>query len=82
MSKKDIASYNFEELKEEMLKLGEKPFRSKQIYSWIHEKLVDSFDEIMVDEYQDTNEIQEEILTKGRGPVGIYRPFKHTLEKY
>ena len=46
MSKKDIASYNFEELKEEMLKLGEKPFRSKQIYSWIHEKLADSFDEM------------------------------------
>lgn len=46
MSKKDIASYNFEELKEEMLTLGEKPFRSKQIYSWLHEKLVDSFDEM------------------------------------
>ena len=46
MSKKDIASYNFEELKEEMLALGEKPFRSKQIYSWLHEKLADSFDEM------------------------------------
>ena len=46
MSKKDIASYNFEELKEEMLSLGEKPFRSKQIYSWLHEKLVDSFEEM------------------------------------
>ena len=46
MNKKDIASYNFEELKEEMLKIGEKPFRSKQIYSWLHEKLADSFDEM------------------------------------
>ena len=46
MSKKDIASYNFEELKEEMLALGEKPFRSKQIYSWLHEKLADSFEEM------------------------------------
>ena len=46
MSKKDIASYNFEELKEEMLALGEKQFRSKQIYSWLHEKLVDSFEEM------------------------------------
>ena len=46
MSKKDIASYNFEELKEEMLSLGEKPFRSKQIYSWLHKKLVDSFEEM------------------------------------
>lgn len=46
MNKKDIASYNFEELKEEMLTIGEKPFRSKQVYSWLHEKLVDSFDEM------------------------------------
>ncbi len=46
MSKKDIASYNFEELKEEMLAIGEKPFRSKQIYSWLHEKLADNFEEM------------------------------------
>lgn len=46
MDKKDIVSYSYEELKEEMLNLGEKPFRSKQIYSWLHEKLVDSFDEM------------------------------------
>ncbi len=46
MEKKDIASYSFEELQEEILKLGEKAFRSKQIYSWLHEKLVDSFEEM------------------------------------
>ena len=31
---------------EELLNIGEKKFRAKQIYSWIHEKLVDSFDEM------------------------------------
>ncbi len=46
MEKKDIASYSFEELQEEMLAIGEKGFRSRQIYSWIHEKLVDDFEEI------------------------------------
>lgn len=46
MEKKDIASYSFEELQEEMLAIGEKGFRSKQIYSWIHEKLVDDFEEM------------------------------------
>ena len=30
MSKKDICSYNYDELKEEMLVIGEKAFRSKQ----------------------------------------------------
>ena len=43
MEKKDIASYSFEELQEEMLAIGEKGFRSRQIYSWIHEKLVDDW---------------------------------------
>ena len=33
MEKKDIASYSFEELQEEMLAIGEKGFRSRQIYS-------------------------------------------------
>ncbi len=46
MEKKDIRSYTFEQLKKEMEQLGEKAFRSKQIYSWLHEKLVDSFDEM------------------------------------
>ena len=46
MEKKDIASYSFEELQEEMLSIGEKGFRSKQIYSWIHEKLADNFEEM------------------------------------
>ena len=42
MEKKDIASYSLEE----MLAIGEKGFRSRQIYSWIHEKLVDDFEEM------------------------------------
>lgn len=46
MEKKDIASYSFEELQAEMLAIGEKGFRSKQIYSWIHEKLADDFEEM------------------------------------
>ena len=46
MEKKDIASYSVEELQEEMLAIGEKGFRSRQIYSWIHEKLVDDFEEM------------------------------------
>ena len=43
---KDLKSLNLEELTEELLNIGEKKFRAKQIYSWIHEKLVDSFDEM------------------------------------
>ena len=43
---KDLKSLNLEQLTEELLSIGEKKFRAKQIYSWIHEKLVDSFDEM------------------------------------
>ena len=46
MEKKDIRSYTLEELKKELESIGEKPFRSKQIYSWLHEKLADSFEEM------------------------------------
>lgn len=46
MEKKDIASYSLEELKAEMASIGEKPFRAAQIYSWLHEKLADDFDEM------------------------------------
>ena len=46
MEKKDIASYSFEELKMEMGTIGEKAFRAKQIYEWLHVKLADSFEEM------------------------------------
>ena len=36
--KKDIKSFNLKELKEEMEKIGEKSFRAKQIYQWLHKE--------------------------------------------
>lgn len=42
----DIKSMNMEELKALMTELGDKPFRAKQIYSWLHERLVTSYDEM------------------------------------
>ena len=44
--KKDIKSMTLEELKEEMTALGEKPFRAKQIYEWMHVKLAESFEQM------------------------------------
>ena len=46
MDKKDIRSLSFGELKNEIEELGEKSFRAKQIYEWLHVKLVESFDEM------------------------------------
>ena len=42
----DIKSLNMEELNSFILSLGEKKFRAKQIYEWLHVKLAASFDEM------------------------------------
>ncbi len=46
MEKRDIMSYNLEELKMEILSKGQKPFRAKQIYEWFHKRHIESFDEM------------------------------------
>ncbi len=43
---KKIKDYPLEELKEELKSLGEKPFRAEQIYRWLYEEKVKSFDEM------------------------------------
>lgn len=43
---KDIRSLSFDELSKEILDLGFPKFRIGQIYSWVHEKCVSSFDEM------------------------------------
>ena len=42
----DILGLLPEELEEQILKLGEKKFRAKQIFDWLHVKKVTSFDEM------------------------------------
>lgn len=46
IEKKDIKSWNQEELGEFLVSLGEKPFRAKQIYPWLHVKHATSFEEM------------------------------------
>ena len=46
MQKTDIMLYTIEDLKQYLISVGEKPFHAKQIYEWIHQKLVDNFDEM------------------------------------
>ncbi|MDD6326507.1 MAG: 23S rRNA (adenine(2503)-C(2))-methyltransferase RlmN [Lachnospiraceae bacterium] len=46
MEKTDIKSLDYEELQQFMASLGEKPFRAKQLYQWMHEKLAADLDEM------------------------------------
>lgn len=43
---KNIKNYTFEELKEELKALEEKPFRAEQIFHWLYVEKVKSFDEM------------------------------------
>ena len=63
--KKDIKSYNLDELKQELANIGEKPFRAGQIYKWLHIEKVQSFDEMtnISKKLRETLDEQFEIVT-------------------
>ena len=46
MEKKDIKSLGYKELQQEIENLGEKKFRAKQLYQWMHEKLASDYEEM------------------------------------
>ena len=45
--KKDILSYSLEELEVALAEIGEKKFRAKQIYEWLHVQRVSEFDKMI-----------------------------------
>lgn len=55
---KDIKSVTLEQLKEEITTLGEKPFRGKQLYEWMHVK--------MARDYEEMNNIPKGLIQKCR----------------
>lgn len=46
MERIDIKSMDMKELQSFIEAMGEKKFRAKQLYSWMHQKLVTDFDEM------------------------------------
>ena len=43
---KNIKDYDLKELKEELTKIGEKPFRAEQIFKWLYQEKVKEFSEM------------------------------------
>ena len=43
---KNIKDYNLEELKQEMINIGEKPYRAEQIFKWLYKDNVTSFNDM------------------------------------
>ena len=46
INKMDLKSMTLEELQNRLVELGEKAFRAKQIYQWIHEKLAAGYEDM------------------------------------
>ena len=44
--KKNIKSFDLEDLKEELKSIGEKPFRAEQIFKWLFIEKVKEFEEM------------------------------------
>lgn len=47
MNKKNIRSLSLPQLQKVVAEMGEKPFRAKQVYHWLWQKTVHSFDEML-----------------------------------
>ncbi len=75
--KKDIRSYTYEELQEEMKAFGEKSFRAKQIYEWLHVKLADSFSEMTNLSLALRNRLEEEYVIL---PVAMVKRQQSSLD--
>lgn len=58
--KRNIKNYNLDELKEEFVKLGEKPYRAEQVFKWIFESNVTSFDDMTNISLELRKKLQEE----------------------
>ena len=43
---KNIKDYNLEELKKELINIGEKPFRAEQIFKWLYQEKVTTFEDM------------------------------------
>lgn len=73
LDKPSIYDYKLEDLETKMVAMGQKKFRARQLYKWLYEKRVHSFDE-MTDVSKDFREVLKDTFS-------IYRP-KVIIEEY
>ena len=71
MDRTDIKSLNLEELKTRIAELGDKPFRAKQIYEWMHRKLIAEFDEMTNIPKSLRERLEEETYLTALEPVAL-----------
>ena len=69
--KRDIKSYNLIELKEQMEIIGEKPFRAKQIFQWLHKEKVNDFEEMTNISKELRQKLAEQFEIRSVKPIDI-----------
>ncbi|MBQ6814891.1 MAG: 23S rRNA (adenine(2503)-C(2))-methyltransferase RlmN [Lachnospiraceae bacterium] len=78
----DIKSLNLNELNNLLADMGEKAFRAKQIYQWLHIKLVRSFDEMSNISVSLREKLKEQCDLKALKPVQILTSQVDGTKKY
>lgn len=71
MEKQDIKSLTLEELTQVIRQMGDKPFRAKQIYQWLHQKLVTDFDAIRNLPKQLLDQLKEQFTLTALYPADV-----------
>ena len=82
MNKIDIKSYNLKELSSFIEEIGEKKFRAKQIYKWLHIEHVTSFDEMTDISKALREKLNELCVIAGVNPVRVLTSKEDGTKKY
>ena len=78
----DIKSLTAEELQNVMAELGEKPFRGKQLYQWLHVKLADSYESMTNLPQHLRQRLEEEYPYTCLKPVEVQTSKQDGTQKY
>ena len=78
----DIKSLTLEELSAYLNGMGEKPFRAKQLYQWMHQKLAGSYEEMRNLPKSLRERLQEETVYMSLKPVEVLTSRLDGTEKY
>ncbi len=82
MEKTDIKSMTLEELEEYVVQTGDKKFRAAQIFGWLHEKNVKSFDEMTNISKELREKLSENSVLTVLEPVNILTSAIDGTKKY
>lgn len=82
MEKTDIRSLTLECLQKRLEELGEKSFRAKQIFSWLHARQCESFDEMTDISKTLRSKLAEEFRISNLKIVEVFRSSEDNTTKY